>query len=92
MAVITNKWIGTEFFKVNDFNHIECYVGNAKQSLYYYSAVMGLKPIAYKGPETGCKDSVSYVLNKNHINLVLTTPLSSMHPASKWLSKHGDGI
>ena len=92
MAVITNKWIGNEFFKVNDFNHIECFVGNAKQSLYYYSAVMGLKPVAYKGPETGCKDSVSYVLNKNNINIILTTPLSSKHPASNWLLKHGDGI
>ena len=67
MAIITNDWTGTEYFKVNDFNHIECYVGNAKQSMYYYCFVMGFKPYAYKGPETGNKDSVSYVLRKNQI-------------------------
>ena len=92
MAIITNEWTGTEYFKVNDFNHLELYVGNAKQSLYYYCYVLGFEPIAYKGPETGCKDKVSYVLQKNQIHIVLTTPLTSSHPASDWLKKHGDGI
>ena len=92
MAIITNDWTGTEYFKVNDFNHIECYVGNAKQSMYYYSLVLGFMPYAYCGPETGCKDSVSYVLKKNQIFIVLTTPLNTKHPASNWLLKHGDGI
>jgi len=92
MAIITNDWTGTEYFKVNDFNHIECYVGNAKQSMYYYCLVMGFKPYAYKGPETGNKDSVSYVIKKNNIYIVLTTPLNSSHNASKWLLKHGDGV
>jgi len=92
MATITNDWTGVEYFKVNDFNHIECYVGNAKQSMYYYCLVMGFVPYAYKGPETGCKESVSYVLKNNQIFIVLTTPLNSSHPASNWLLKHGDGI
>ena len=92
MSVITNDWTGTEYFKINDFSHIECFVGNAKQSMYYYCYAMGLKPIAYKGPETGCKDSVSYVLNKNKINIILTTPLNSQHIASDWILKHGDGV
>jgi len=92
MAIITNEWTGTEYFKVNDFNHLELYVGNAKQSLYYYCYVMGFKPIAYKGPETGCKEQVSYVLEKNKIHIVLTTPLTSSHSAADWLKKHGDGI
>ena len=82
MAIITNDWTGTEYFKVNDFNHIECYVGNAKQSMYYYCLVMGFQPFSYKGPETGNKDSVSYVLKKNNIYIVLTTPLTSSHIAS----------
>ena len=92
MTLITNKWTGTEYFNIYDFNHIELFVGNAKQSLYYYSLVMGFSPIAYKGPETGNKDSVSYVLNKNKVNIVLTTPILESHIASEWLKKHGDGI
>ena len=92
MAIITNEWTGTEYFKINDFNHIECYVGNAKQSMYYYCLVVGFVPFAYNGPETGNKESVSYVLKKNKIYIILTTPLISSHPASNWLSKHGDGV
>ena len=92
MTLITNKWIGTEYFNIYDFSHIELFVGNAKQSLYYYSFVMGFRPIAYRGPETGNKDSVSYVLNKNKVNIVLTTPILESHIASEWLKKHGDGI
>ena len=48
MTLITNKWLGTEYFKIYDFNHIEFYVGNAKQSLYYYCLVMGFELVAYK--------------------------------------------
>ena len=92
MAIITNDWTGTEYFKVNDFNHIECYTGNAKQSMHYYCFVMGFSPYAYRGPETGNKDSVSYVLKKNRIFIVLTTPLTSSHKANEWLMNHGDGI
>ena len=92
MALITNKWTGKEHFNIYDFSHIELYVGNAKQTLYYYCLVMGFKVYAYKGPETGTKDYVSYVLKKNKISLILTTPLSSSHPANNWLKKHGDGI
>ena len=92
MALITNKWTGKEFFKIYDFSHIELYVGNAKQALYYYCFVMGFKPYAYKGPETGNKDCVSYVIKKNKIFIILTTPIISSHPANNWLKKHGDGV
>tara|TARA_B100000965_G_C19602604_1_gene763710 strand:- start:269 stop:1384 length:1116 start_codon:yes stop_codon:yes gene_type:complete len=92
MSLITNKWIGTEYFKVFDFHHIECFVGNAKQSLYYYCLVMGFKPFAYKGPETGNKDFSSYVLKKNKIYIVLTSPVKSTHKSNEWINKHGDGI
>ena len=92
MSLITDKWIGTEYFKIYDFNHIECYVGNAKQSLYYYCLVMGFKVIAYKGPETGNKDSSSYVLKNNRIIIVLTSPVNSSHKSNEWINKHGDGV
>ena len=92
MTLITNKWLGTEYFKIYDFNHIEFYVGNAKQSLYYYCLVMGFELVAYKGPETGNKDFSSYVLKNNHIYFILTSPLHSSHDSNEWISKHGDGI
>ena len=92
MGFITNEWKGTEFFKINDFHHIEYLVGNAKQAVHFYKTAFGFKPIAYCGPETGIRTHVSYVL-KNNLNIfIFTTPLSSKSAMSKWLNKHGDGI
>jgi len=92
MSYMTDSWTGNEYFKINDFDHIEFYVGNAKQVAHFYRSAFGFESYAYCGPETGMKDQVSYVLKQNNIFFVFTTPLSSKHPATKWLSKHGDGV
>ena len=92
MALISSEWTGTEYFKIHNFHHVEFYVGNAKQAVYFYRVAFGFEPHAYCGPETGVKDQVSYVLKKNKVYFVFTTPLSSTHTATKWLEKHGDGV
>ena len=38
MAFMTKEWMGTEHFKVKDFDHVEFYVGNAKQVVHFYRA------------------------------------------------------
>ena len=63
-------------YSIKGFNHCELYVSNAKQTAYFYQNTMGFEPIAYRGLETGSRDRVSYVLNQNHINLVITSPLT----------------
>lgn len=73
-------------------DHIEFYVGNAKQSAYYYQAAFGFELVAYRGLETGAKDACSYVLQQGKIRLVLTTPLSPDHPAAEHIKQHGDGV
>ena len=92
MAYFTDKFNGTDYFNNIDFHHLEFYVGNAKQTKEYYKKVFGFSDYAYSGPETGVRDRVSYVLKKNQIFYVLTTPLLSNHPISDWLCKHGDGV
>ena len=92
MSFMTNEWTGTEHFSVKDFDHVEFYVGNAKQVVHFYRTAFGFQPHAYCGPETGVRDRVSYVLKQNHLFFVFTTPLSSNHPATKWHSMHGDGV
>ena len=92
MGFMTDKWMGEEYFKVDDFDHLEFYVGNAKQVAYFYISAFGFSPYAYSGPETGAKDKVSYVLRRNKVFFVFTTPLSSNNFATKWLSRHGDGV
>ena len=92
MAFITNDWKGKELFGVDSFHHVEFYCGNAKQSAYFYRMVFGFDVIAYKGPETGCANSVSYVLKQNQIIFVLTSPIGKNSKIINWLSKHGDGV
>ena len=92
MSIITTKWTGTEYFPITELDHIEFYVGNAKQSVHYYRSIFGMESYAYAGPETGQMDCVSYVLKQNKIFFVITTPLLSKHPASEWIKKHGDGV
>ena len=38
-----------DFLPLPGIDYVEFYVGNAKQSIYYYCLVMGFKVIAYKG-------------------------------------------
>ena len=62
-------------YSIKSFDHCELYVGNAKQTAFFYNTTMGFKTIAYRGLETGCRDKVSYVLQQGHIYLVITSPL-----------------
>jgi 4-hydroxyphenylpyruvate dioxygenase len=81
-----------DFLPLLGTDHVEFIVGNAKQSAFYYMTAWGFQPYAYKGLETGSKDSVSYVLKQDKIILVLTTPLHSGGDLNKHLNDHGDGV
>ena len=79
-------------FPINGTDHIEFYVGNAKQSAFYYMAAFGYQMVAYRGPETGCRDTASYVLQQGKIRFVLTSALQPEHVVSQSVLKHGDGV
>jgi 4-hydroxyphenylpyruvate dioxygenase len=79
-------------FPINGTDHLEFYVGNAKQAALYYQAAFGFRLIAYRGPETGCREKVSYVLRQGKITLVLTAALSPEHPITQHVHLHGDGV
>ena len=81
-----------DFLPLLGTDYVEFYVGNAKQSAHFYKTAFGFQSYAYKGLETGSKDSVSYVLKQDKIKLVLTTPLSSKSPINEHIVKHGDGV
>jgi 4-hydroxyphenylpyruvate dioxygenase len=82
----------TDFLPLNGTDHVEFYVGNAKQAAFYYKTAFGFQDLAYAGPETGVRDRVSYVLQQGKIRLVLTTPMHSDHPIAEHIKKHGDGV
>lgn len=78
--------------KILSYDHLEFFVGNAKQSAYYYRAAFGFKLVAYKGLETGVRDHCSYLLEQGTVRFVLTTPLTPDHLAAEHQKKHGDGV
>jgi 4-hydroxyphenylpyruvate dioxygenase len=81
-----------DFLPLLGTDYVEFYVGNAKQSAHFYKTAFGFQSYAYKGLETGSKDTVSYVLKQDKIKLVLTTPLNSKSPINDHIVKHGDGV
>jgi len=81
-----------DFLPINGTDHIEFYVGNAKQASLFYQHCFGFELVAYAGPETGVRDKVSYVLKQEKIRLVLTTALRENSPVAEHVKKHGDGV
>src|SRR5579875_1303522 len=81
-----------DFLPLKGTDHVEFYVGNARQAAYFYRAAFGMKLVAYAGPETGRRDRASYVVQQGKIRFVLTTALRADSPIAKHVSKHGDGV
>ncbi len=81
-----------DVFPINGTDHIEFWVGNAKQAAHFYRTAFGFRLTAYRGPETGTRDRVSYVLEQNKVRFVLTTALTPDHPVQQHVSRHGDGV
>jgi 4-hydroxyphenylpyruvate dioxygenase len=82
----------SDFLPLNGTDHVELYVGNAKQSAHYFKTAFGFQDLAYAGLETGLKDRTSYVLKQDKIVLVLTSALTASSPVNDHLVKHGDGV
>jgi 4-hydroxyphenylpyruvate dioxygenase len=74
------------------FDHLEFYVGNARQAALFYSKCFGFTNTAYRGLETGSRESVSYVMEQGNIRFVLSTAMNPDHAIAQSVLKHGDGI
>jgi 4-hydroxyphenylpyruvate dioxygenase len=73
-------------------DHLEFFVGNAKQSAFFYSKCFGFQNTAYRGLETGERKTTSYVMEQGEIRFVLTSAMSAEHPIAQSVAKHGDTI
>ena len=82
----------TDFMPINGTDHVEFYVGNAKQAAHFYKTAFGFQSLAYSGLETGLKDRESYVVAQDKIRLVLTSPLKSGTDIGRHIDQHGDGV
>src|SRR5882672_9778602 len=81
-----------DFMPIEGWDHLELWVGNAKQSAYFYEHAFGFTQVAYAGPETGVRDRASYVLEQGDIRLVLSTAVSEDHEITRHVARHGDGV
>ena len=84
--------VAEDFLPLKGTDHIEFYVGNARQSAYFYRAAFGMSLVAYAGPETGRRDRASYVLQQGKVRFVLTTALRADSEIAAHVHKHGDGV
>jgi 4-hydroxyphenylpyruvate dioxygenase len=81
-----------DLMPIRNWDHIEFYVGNAKQAAQYYATTFGFTPVAYAGMETGVRDRASYVLEQGKIRFVLTSGLMADSPIAQHCLAHGDGV
>ncbi|MFZ0743891.1 MAG: 4-hydroxyphenylpyruvate dioxygenase [Terracidiphilus sp.] len=81
-----------DFLPLKGTDHVEFYVGNARQAAYYYRAAFGMSLVAYAGPETCQRDRASYVVQQGKIRFVFTTSLRPGSPIADHVARHGDGV
>ncbi|MDY0816260.1 4-hydroxyphenylpyruvate dioxygenase [Kitasatospora purpeofusca] len=86
----------TEAFPVLGIDAVEFAVGNAKQAAHFYATAFGMRPVAYRGPETGYPETASYVLVSGDIRFVFTSAVRAVGEEAAFIAghvaRHGDGV
>ena len=77
---------------IRKIDHVRFFVGNARQSAFFYRNAFGFDVIGYAGLETKVKHEAGYVLRQGDITFVLVSPLRPSHADVQRLVLHGDGV
>lgn len=75
-----------------DVDHVRFYVGNAKQAAMYYAHCYGFQISEVSDQTTGNRECATWLLTQGNIRFLLTTGLTSEHPASHDVMLYGDGV
>ncbi|MEU4607673.1 4-hydroxyphenylpyruvate dioxygenase [Kribbella sp. NPDC023972] len=78
--------------EIYGIDHVELYVGDARQAAFYLGHAFGLQIHGQGGPETGLPDQRSLLLREDAVQIVLTSGLAADHPAAAYVQRHGDGV
>ncbi len=81
-----------DFLPLDGIDHVEFWVGNARQAAAYYRALWGFTPVAFSGLETKVRDRASYVMVQHDIRFVFTAPLTPDGEIADHIREHGDGV
>jgi 4-hydroxyphenylpyruvate dioxygenase len=81
-----------ESFPLEGIDAVHFAVGNARQAAHYYSTAFGMRVTAYRGPENGSRDLVSYVLESGNARFVVSAPTHGGTELGEHVARHGDGV
>jgi len=79
-------------FPLDGIDAVHFAVGNARQAAHFYSTAYGMRVTAYRGPENGFRDAVSYVLESGEARFVLSAPAHADTELGRHVARHGDGV
>ena len=79
-------------FPVTGMDSVGFVVGNATQTALFYQLALGMDLEAYRGPETGWRESRSYVLRSGSARFVVTGAVSPDSELADHHRRHGDGV
>ncbi|MCC6284279.1 MAG: 4-hydroxyphenylpyruvate dioxygenase [Phycisphaerales bacterium] len=83
---------GTDPLQLIDVDHVQFYVGNAKQAAFFYAQCFGFQIEQVSDLTTGCRDASHYLLTQGNIRFILTSALTPEHPAAMECAMYGDGV
>jgi 4-hydroxyphenylpyruvate dioxygenase len=84
--------VATDEFPVTGMDAVVFAVGNARQAAHYYATAFGMRCVAYRGPETGCRDEAGYVLASGTARFVFRGPARAGTELGAHVARHGDGV
>ncbi|HMH90037.1 MAG TPA: 4-hydroxyphenylpyruvate dioxygenase [Streptosporangiaceae bacterium] len=84
--------MATDEFPVTGMDAVVFAVGNARQAAHYYATAFGMRCVAYRGPETGCRDEAGYVLASGSARFVFRGPTAAGTELGAHVARHGDGV
>lgn len=79
-------------FPMKGFSHLEWWVGNAYQTAMFLRLGLGFSITGYRGPETGVRDTSSYLLESGNIRFIVTGAQRPEHPVADHVGRHGPGV
>ncbi len=84
--------MGDDFLPIKGYDHVEFYVGNAKQAAHFYDKTFGFQPVAKRSLESGSRDTASYVMKQGNVTFVFTSAYTPDHEVTRHCALHGDGV
>lgn len=79
-------------FPIRRIDHVRFYVGNARQSAFFYRQLFGFSVKAFHGLETGLKHEVDWLVEQNSIRFLFSAPVKPGHAIAEKLAVHGDFV